>query len=296
VCAGLGDQFLAGKKNISYPFWELGKFPTDWTPQLNAMDEVWAPTKFIQESLSNIERPVVHMPVAVELAPGYERWTREDFGLPQDAFLFLFYFDLASFSSRKNPIGVIEAFKLAVQALQGRDARPARLVVKVISADRFPNEFRQLQEITSAIPGVMLLTDTFAPDQIHGLVNCSDAFVSLHRSEGFGRGPAEAMILGKAAIATGYSGNMDYMNKANSFPIGYRMRAVGADEYPYGAGQFWADPDIGEAAVVMTRLLIEPSLARTIGVRAKDYMIKHHSPEVIGKHYAERLKFLGALS
>ncbi len=296
VCAGLGDRFLSGKKNVSYPFWELGQFPTDWTPQLNAMDEVWAPTKFIQDSLSNIERPVVHMPVAVELAAGYERWKREDFGLPNDAFLFLFYFDLASFSSRKNPIGVIDAFRLAVQAVQGRDARPVRLVVKVISAERFPNEYRQLQEITSSIPGVILMPDVFGADQIHGLVNCSDAFVSLHRSEGFGRGPAEAMILGKAAIATGYSGNMDYMNKQNSFPIGYRLKPVGANEYPYGAGQVWADPDIGEAAAVMARLVIEPSLARDIGARARKYMIDHHAPEVIGRRYAERLRELGALN
>lgn len=296
VCAGLDDRFLSGKTNIAYPFWELGNFPQDWTPQLNAMDEVWAPTKFIQDSLSNVERPVVHMPVAVELASGYERWRRDDFGLPHDAFLFLFYFDLASFSSRKNPIGVIDAFKLAVQALQGRGARPVRLVVKVISAERFPNEYRQLQEITASIPGVVLMPDVFGPDQIHGLVNCADAFVSLHRSEGFGRGPAEAMILGKVAIATGYSGNMDYMNKQNSFPIRYRLKAVGADEYPYGAGQQWADPDIGEAAAVMARLVIEPTLARDVGERARRYMIEHHSPHAIGRRYAERLRTLGALS
>lgn len=296
VCAGLGERFLSGKTNIAYPFWELGKFPTDWTPQLNAMDEVWAPTKFIQESLSNIERPVVHMPVAVVLAPGYERWRRDDFGLPNDAFVFLFYFDLASFSSRKNPIGVIEAFRTAVETMRGRATRPVRLVVKVISADRFPNELRELQEMTQSLPGVVLMPDVFSPDQIHGLVNCADAFVSLHRSEGFGRGPAEAMRLGKVAIATAYSGNMDYMNQSNSFPVAYRLRAVGADEYPYGAGQYWADPDAREAGAIMAKLMLEPGLAREVGARARDYMVKHHGPEAIGKRYAERLRTIGALT
>lgn len=295
VTAGLGEQFLSGKHNIAYPFWELGQFPNDWMPQLNAMDELWAPTKFIQEALAVAERPVVHMPVAVELAGGYERWRRGDFNLPADAFVFLFYFDLASFASRKNPVGVLEAFKIAIASLGRALPRDVRLVVKVISADRFPNEFARLREMTQSTPGVMLLPEVFDPDQIHGLVNCSDAFVSLHRSEGFGRGPAEAMRLGKVAIATGYSGNMDYMNELNSFPVPYHLRAVG-DEYPYGAGQVWADPDVSEAAAIMARLINEPSLAREIGERARAYMIEHHSQEAIGRRYAERLKAIGALN
>ncbi len=295
VCASLGEAFMACKKNIAYPFWELGNFPDDWTPQLNAMDEVWAPTKFIQDAIKNVERPVLHMPVAVELAPGFERWRREDFGLANDDFLFLFYFDLASFASRKNPIGVIEAFRLAVDSLEGRGVR-ARLIVKVISADRFPKELGELQEIARCIPGIILMPDVFSADKIHGLVNCADAFVSLHRSEGFGRGPAEAMRLGRVAIATAFSGNMDYMRSENSFPVPYRLRAVGSDEYPYGAGQFWADPDVREAADIMTKLVKEPGLAREVGQRAAEYMAMHHSQDAIGKRYAERLRAIGVLN
>lgn len=296
VTAGLGDTFLSGKRNIAYPFWELGQFPDDWMPQLNAMDELWAPTKFIQEALAVAQRPVVHMPVAVELAPGYEKWRRDDFGLPSEAFVFLFYFDLASFASRKNPVGVLEAFKLALASIGPRLPRDVRLVVKVISADRFPHEFARLQEMTQSVQGVMLMPDVFSADKIHGLVNCADAFVSLHRSEGFGRGPAEAMRLGKVAIATGYSGNMDYMNEQNSFPVPYHLRPVGADEYPYGAGQHWADPDVREAAAIMARLISDTSLSREIGRRASDYMAAHHSQDAIGRRYAERLKIIGALN
>lgn len=296
VTASLGDRFLSGKCNIAYPFWELGQFPDDWMPQLNAMDELWAPTRFIQEALAIAKRPVVHMPVAVELAPGYEKWGREDFDLPSDAFVFLFYFDLASFSSRKNPIGVLEAFKQGLSLVGGELPREVRLVVKVISADRFPNEFAHLQEMTRSVPGVVLMPDVFSADKIHGLVNCADAFVSLHRSEGFGRGPAEAMRLGKVAIATGYSGNMDYMNESNSFPVPFHLRPVGDGEYPYGAGQHWADPDIREAAMIMARLISDSSLSREVGARARAYMIENHSKDVIGRRYADRLRAIGALN
>jgi glycosyltransferase involved in cell wall biosynthesis len=296
VCAKLGQPFMAGRTNIAYPFWELGNFPPDWAPSLDVMDEVWAPSRFIAETLAkSIDSPIVHMSMAVELAPGYEKWRRSDFGLPSDAMVFLFYFDLASYPSRKNPKAVIDAFKAAFGA-----ERPVRqpapiLLVKVISADQHPTEFRALQDLVANVPGVILIPDIFSTDQVHGLVNCVDAFVSLHRSEGFGRGPAEAMRLGKVAIATGYSGNMDYMNETNSFPVKYRMRAVGAKEYPFGAGQYWADPDIAETAAIMRRLADDPSLAREVGGRAREYMNTHHAQEVVGARYIERLRTIGAL-
>jgi glycosyltransferase involved in cell wall biosynthesis len=295
VCSALGEDRLAGKWNIAYPAWELSKFPQDWTPQLDAMSEIWAPSRFIQEALAgSVETPVLHMPLAVELAEGYEKWRREHFGLPADAFVFLFYFDLASFASRKNPMAVIEAYRMAAASLPASAGAAAMLVVKVISAERFPEQFAQLRATCSATPGIVLIPDVFDADKMHGLVNCADAFVSLHRSEGFGRGPAEAMRLGKATIATGYSGNMDYMDGANSFPVSYRLKPVGPGEYPYGEGQHWAEPDVGEAAAIMRRLIEDRSLARERGERARAHMQAHHSVAAVGKRYAERLIALGA--
>jgi glycosyltransferase involved in cell wall biosynthesis len=180
--------------------------------------------------------------------------------------------------------------------LPARARRSLGLVVKVISAERFPKELGQLQELVRSLPGIVLIPDVFSADKMHGLVNCADAFVSLHRSEGFGRGPAEAMKLGKVAIATGYSGNMDYMTDDNSFPVPYRLRAVGEHDYPFGAGQVWADPDLSAAAAIMAKVVQDPSLARETGLRARRHMDNHHAPAPIGARYAERLAVLGALS
>lgn len=41
--------------------------------------------------------------------------------------------------------------------------------------------------------------------------------VWLHQAEGLGRGIAEAMMLGKPVIATGWSSNLDFMDDENSF-------------------------------------------------------------------------------
>ncbi len=74
------------------------------------------------------------------------------------------------------------------------------------------------------------------------LVKLCDCFLSLHRSEGFGRGLAEAMYLGKPVIATGYSGNLDFTNDHNSCLVDYRLIPVREDEYPFAKGAEMGGP------------------------------------------------------
>ena len=65
--------------------------------------------------------------------------------------------------------------------------------------------------------------------EVTSLIKACDCFVSLHRSEGFGLGPAEAMSLGKPAIITNWSGNVDYMTADNSIAIDYKLVKLGQD-------------------------------------------------------------------
>lgn len=292
VTARLGDHFLQRKLNIGYPAWELATFPDEWAVQLNGMEEIWAPSLFIKEALAaKVRRPVVHMPLGVELAEGFERWTRRDFGLPEGTFVLLFHFDLASYSSRKNPQATIDAFR---RAFDGQKGLPAFLVMKTLSSERFGGAFRELSALVEADPRMKIIADTLSADQMHGLVNCADAFVSLHRSEGFGRGPAEAMRLGKPVVATGYSGNMDYMSDDNSFLVPYSMKPLSEGDYPFWRGQYWAEPDIDVAAEMLRSLVKDPRLAEAKGRRAALDMEQRHSRYAIGARYAARLRELGA--
>ena len=84
------------------------------------------------------------------------------------------------------------------------------------------------------------------------IYGAADAFISLHRSEGFGLNILDMMAMGKACIATAFSGNMDFMSPQNSIPIPWTMRAVGPGEYVHGHGQWWAEPD-HDAAVAALR-------------------------------------------
>jgi glycosyltransferase involved in cell wall biosynthesis len=294
VLAQLGNRRIVGKYNIAYPAWELSTFPDEWVPHLSEMNEIWAPSRFIQSAIAaKIDKPVIHMPLGVELAEGYEQWTRTDFKIPKDAFVCLFHFDFASYASRKNPWAVIEAFQRAFDEERAVAAEPI-LVIKAISAERFKDAYQQLLEAIGNDSRVRVIAETLSADQMHGLVNCADVFVSLHRSEGFGRGPAEAMRLGKAVVATGYSGNLDYMNESNSFLIPYRLKPISADEYPFANGQVWAEPDIDATARILRRLANTPSLVGDIGSKAAEFMSEYHSKNAVGAKYAERLRNIGA--
>ena len=63
-----------------------------------------------------------------------------------------------------------------------------------------------------------------------------DAYVSLHRSEGTGLTITDAMALGKPVIATSWSGNMDFMDVSNSFPVRYELVELQRTIGPYRAG------------------------------------------------------------
>ena len=120
--------------------------------------------------------------------------------------------------------------------------------------------------------------------------NVCDAFLSLHRSEGFGLGLAESMFLGKPVVATDWSGNRDFMNRENSCPVNYRLIRLEQNIGSYGRGQIWADPDLEHAAELMARLVGDAAFHQRIGRRGQQTILERFSPEVVGALYRERVR------
>jgi glycosyltransferase involved in cell wall biosynthesis len=159
--------------------------------------------------------------------------------------------------------------------------------------DLRPQDFKAfIQSIDRDDPRILLIDKVLTDRETKSLVNLCDCFLSLHRSEGFGRGLAEAMYLGKPVIATGYSGNMDFTNNHNACLVDYTLIPVKGNEYPFAAGQKWADPDIDHAVWFMKRLINEPHYAQTIGQHAENYIKTYHSPSAVGAKYRARLAAL----
>jgi glycosyltransferase involved in cell wall biosynthesis len=197
--------------------------------------------------------------------------------------VFLTVFGYYSSVARKNPVGAIEAFRRAFPTGSG-----VSLVVKCIDEEAHPADHAAVAVAAAEHPDVHLLPGYISRAEMDALVQCSDAVVSLHRAEGFGFTPAEAMAQGRPVVATRYSGNLDYMSDDNSMLVACRMVRIGSHGGPYPADGLWAEPDLDAAASAMRRLVSEPGLAGRLGRKAATDMAAY-SPGAAGKLMCEAL-------
>jgi glycosyltransferase involved in cell wall biosynthesis len=286
VLAHLGRRTQGGRR-IAYPAWELSNYPAVWARQLERFDEVWAASAFTRGSIArSISVPVHHLPLAIE--PRLRQpLGRRAFGIPEASYVFLFFFDLTSFIERKNPFAALEAFQRVLRARPGRDLR---FVVKLNSSHTRPEDRQRFLNFLRPFGDHVILLDRIMSDaEVKALHLCCDAFVSLHRCEGYGFGLAEAMSFRRPVVATGYSGNLDFMNADTAFLLDYRLVPVPDGAYPHAAGQVWAEPDVQQAAEIMTRLADDPAMGRAVGEAASRRIRTHFSHRAAGLRYAARL-------
>jgi glycosyltransferase involved in cell wall biosynthesis len=288
----LGRDLFSCGYNIIYPTWELSIYPQEWAKQLNCFDEIWAPSRFIFESIQQASsKPVFHMPLSTEVEVT-SFLGRRYFEIPESSYVFLFFFDFSSYIDRKNPFATIKAFEMVCSA---RPNANIRLVIKLnryITSPRSQSDFQRFIELVNQCQcgdRVIIIDKLLTDNEVKNLVRCCDCFVTLHRSEGYGKGMAEAMFLGKPVIATAYSGNLDFMNEANSCLVPYKLIDVEEGQYPYAKGQVWAEPDIHQAVSYMIKLLDDRDWGRKLGQIASRHIRVHFSYRAIGLRYRHRL-------
>ena len=281
---GKGAGYFQERYNIGYWFWELSQFPSKWRSAFDFYQEIWAASAFCQECIARISPvPVVKVtfPVLVDSVPALPN--RSAFGLAEDEFLFGFVFDYLSLAERKNPLGLIKAFRQAFEDREG-----ALLVIKTINAEHAPEQVALLRDVAKGC-NVRFIDGHISRQEMTGLIASFDSFVSLHRSEGFGIGMAQAMYLGKPVIATGYSGNMDFMNHNNSYLVRYRLAELEQDYGPYEKGNVWADPDLDHAAELMRLVFADRAGAQIIAARAEADIKKQMTVDLAGAEMKARI-------
>ncbi len=277
---------LAGCYTIGYWAWELAAFPKEWTSAFSFVDEVWASTRFATQAFDAPKRRTVYwMPMAVEVNTDAVVFDRSRFKLPADRFIFYYGFDFASYAARKNPEAAVKAFRRAFHGYGGG----VFLVIKTLNGDRDPGAMAKLRGFCGDDPRILIYNNEYERNELLGLIGSCDCFVSPHRSEGFGRGPAEAMRLGLSVITTGYSGNVDFTTDKTAFLIDYALVPVGKGEYPGAEGQVWAEADVAHCATLM-RLVVEdrPRAAR-IAKRGKEFMEVNYDAKHVGERYKVRI-------
>ncbi len=283
----VGRSVWARRYNIAFWFWEIAQFPADWCDRFNGLQEVWVGSSFVQEAVAALSPvPVVKMGVPVVQRPPAQLG-RKALGLPRDRFLFLYAFDMLSVPERKNPLDYITAFRAAFEPrFDG-----VHLVLKVNNLHQFGNWEDRLRTEVRAVQGT-LIDATLDRPQLNALFQCADAYVSLHRSEGFGLTIAESMRLGKPVIATDYAGSRDFLSESNGFPVRHRLVELERDYGPYRAGNVWAQPDVEHAAELM-RLVFGDAEERCRRAQCAAQDIEAlYGPRVISDRIVRRLEHL----
>jgi glycosyltransferase involved in cell wall biosynthesis len=285
-----GSDPFRNRYVIGQWFWELEEFPQRCHVGYQYVNELWASTKFIQETISkyapeNVK--IVHMPLPL-LPPEVDKSIKRDvFNIDNDRFMFLFTFDFCSSTARKNPQAVIKAFKQAFIENEG-----PILVIKSVNEHVFPGQLNDLMAYAEGRKDIISFNEHFEHTKVSALRNLCDCYVSLHRSEGLGLTISEAMCLGKPVIATGYSGNMDFMTKDNSIPISWEYTFAGPNAFPYQADARWAEPNVNEASHAMRYVYFNQSEAKKLGNQAKKDMAEKFSLETCGHRMVEHLNTL----
>lgn len=262
----VGPELLLDRYTIGMWAWEAEEFPNVYHGAFNLVDEIWAISAFVRNAIAaKTDKPVYVFPHPISLPdpksvmPLY----RGPFGLSEEPY-FLFVFDYLSVFERKNPLAVVRAFTSAFF-----DSEGPQLVIKTINGHRCRTDRERLRLACSARSDIRLIDDYLDSEALRSLMANATAYVSLHRSEGYGHTMSEAMSLGRPVIATGYSGNLDFMDECNSLLVPYERVRVAQGSGPYPTSTHWAEPDSVAAARHMRRLIDDPDFGNVIGQRAR---------------------------
>ncbi|MDB5381343.1 MAG: glycosyltransferase family 1 protein [Rhodospirillales bacterium] len=262
----LPRRLVKGRRVIGYWAWELPRIPLSWALGLQFVHEVWAPSHFAAGAIArDFAGPVRNVPHPLaEMPPRPAQMDRAAFGIPGDSFVVLTSFDLNSSLIRKNPEGAIAAFRQAFG-----DRPNALLILKVMNHDRFPNDFAALRDRVAESSNIRLEVRAFPSQDNYALMAACDVVLSMHRSEGFGFVPAEAMLLGVPVVATNWSATAEFLDASCGMPVPYTLVPAhdprGAYEMPHTC---WAEPSVGAAADALLALAADNILRQNLGAAA----------------------------
>ena len=282
---------------VAWP-WETQTWPRAWECLIPLADVFWPSSTFTAQALRPFSdpcrRPVQVMPMAVHIdnpeqyrQTDRRRATRERWGLDPDAKLVLFVFDVKSSLARKNPWGAIDAFQ---RAFSENKSNQVQLVIKALRPMAPNAEWEKLQKQAREDSRLRLIDKDLERQELLDLMGCCDVFLSMHRSEGFGRGIAEAGILGLEVVTSSFGGNADFCLGSSFYLVTCSPSAITANAYPQAEGHIWGEPNREEAIQHLQRAT--RSQPPVPAVQNSNPILDQLTKEACGQRYVEELNKL----
>ncbi|KAF5081535.1 Glycosyl transferases group 1 [anaerobic digester metagenome] len=289
--ANTPPEWWAGRYNIGICPWELPEWPKSALFALDKLDKIWAPSTFVAQAFAACGKPVAYVPHTVRPLKVTGNLRRE-LSIGADTKVFLTCYDSNASYARKNPLAVIHAFN---RAFPSGDSDVC-LIVKTMNAEKHLSAWQELHEANNHSGNVIFLNERFSSEWQALLLNTCDAFISLHRSEGFGRLLAEAMSLGKLLIASNFGGNTDFTTAETACPVNGKLIDVTSGEYLFGEGQQWFNADVEHAAHYIKDFAANPNKYLPLAAKGRRHILEQHSPEAVGQIVRKELaEIIGSL-
>lgn len=268
--------------------WETTQIPHSWFPTINSFDAVCVPSqqniKALQES--GVTVPIFLAPHGVDtqiFSPDNEKLPLQ---IADGTFIFVSVFD---FQHRKNPEGLLRAY--------WEEFKPDENVSLLLKTSwrgnskrgyLIHNSIMQLKKdlgLGEETAPLCLITNILEGRELCGVYTLGQAFVLPTRGEGVGMPFMEALASGIPVIATGWGGQMDYLDEGNSFLVDYklespagRMNEAISLEYRLlfaEDGQLWAEPEKDSLKKQMRYAYENPSLCSIKGAQGRMDMLKY---------------------
>jgi glycosyltransferase involved in cell wall biosynthesis len=284
----LGEDSLKGFHNIGFWVHEMQTIPSHWARQMEFFSEIWTPSSICQHAVaqsSNI--PVLKFPYPIETKPISDRMLRIALGDKFTHFNFLSVFDIYSDAERKNPLFVVRAF-LSAHAHNPQ----VRLIIKTRNLSYDKHLAEKLADIAKNHSNISVIDGYWSYSDLSSLYADADAYVSLHRAEGFGLTISDAMSRGIPVVVTGYSGNMDFCN-CDARLVAYSLREVGHERPRYRREDVWAEPDLYDATAAFTELVSDHRSWVNKAARARKRLAEEFSLQRVGSLMKKRIELIG---
>lgn len=216
-----------------------------------------------------------------------DHWWRPPHPVVPEDRPYTFYY-IGTANRRKNPEGVLRAYLRAFP-----EPSPDQCLLMKLTASKTAIELLRAVALEEGQPDriggdIQIWAELWGDAQIRWLHYYGNCYVSLHRGEGWGLGPFQAILLGNAVVATDWGAPLEYLRGSEGF-LPVRQQLVDApilNDLPYfrttgdEAPLRWAEPNLDHAAEQL-RHACEPCIVPSIDVAQA--LRRKYSWETVGQ-------------